>query len=89
MKGSLSAICSWIRRGWCSKRGSTTPTSPTATASSSYSNHPRLIVCRASPTCGWTPLYTGQERGAFSGWRRRWAGRQRLLGTRSSRLRRR
>ena len=28
--------------------------------------------------------YTGQDKGAFSGWRRRWAGRQRSSGTRPS-----
>jgi|SRR5215212_2279362 putative transposase len=36
-------------------------------ASSSCRISPRVSVCpSASPTCGWTPLYTGQDKGA--GW---------------------
>jgi hypothetical protein len=50
-----SAICSWTRRAWCSKRGSTAQKSKTATASSSCSRSPHGSVSRsASPTCGWT-----------------------------------
>jgi transposase len=65
---------------WCSKRGSTTPTSPTATASSSCSNHPRQIASRASLTCGLTPD-TPARIGAPAGWKGRWAGRRRSCAT--------
>jgi len=41
-------------------------------ASSSCSSHPRPIASRASRTCGWTPLYTGQDRG--TGWVERTLG---------------
>jgi hypothetical protein len=41
-------------------------TSPIATASSSCSSPRRSASSRAYRTCGWTPLYTGEDRGA--GW---------------------
>jgi hypothetical protein len=61
-----SATCSWTPRGWCSWPRSTKRTSPIATASSSCSNPRGPASSSASLTCGWTPLYTGQDRGA--GW---------------------
>ena len=88
VKGSLSDIYWWTRRDWCSKRGSTTPTSPTATASSSSLNHQCPMSSRVSLTCGWTPAIPAKT-GVPAGWKGRWAGRQRSLGTRPSQLRRR
>jgi len=76
-----SAIFWWTPRGWCSKRGSTTPKSKTATALSSCSNPRGPASSRASAICGWTPA-TPEKRGAPAGWKGRWAGRRRSLGTR-------
>jgi transposase len=85
-----SAICSWTRRAWCSKRGSTAQKSKTATASSSCSRSPHGSVSRsASPTCGWTQATPAKTKKAPDGWRRHWVGRQRSCGTRPSRLQRR
>ncbi len=47
-------------------------------ASSSCSSPPRPIASRASRTCGWTPLYTGQDKGA--GWVERTLGWSAELG---------
>src|SRR5215217_8525367 len=54
----------WTLRAWCSKRGFTAQKSKTATASSSCSNRRTIASHGASLTCGWTPLYTGQDKGA-------------------------
>ena len=54
-------------------------------ASGFCSKHPLPIACRASLTCGWTPDTPAKRTGAQAGWKGRWAGRPRSLGTRPSR----